>query len=396
MKCQISVVLTAALGAILTATTAAQPPASQPSPAYTYAVPPVLADGWMTGPLESAGIDRHRLESMTNSIRAHPEFNVHAIVIERDGRLVYEEYFSGKDERWGEPLGVVVFTRATKHDLRSVTKSVVSALVGIASSSRAIRSLNTPLLDYFPEYRDLQVAERRQITIRHALMMSAGLEWNEDIPYTDPKNDEIVMNRSSDPMRYVLSRPIVATPSTAWRYNGGTTQVLGTIVQRATKQPLADYARAMLFAPLGITEIEWLGNLAGVPSAASGLRLRPRDLAKFGSLYLHDGRWNGRQVLSREWVQESTRRRLTFPGQETRGYAYQWWHACYPTPSGVVEVPHAVGNGTQRIFLLRAHQTVVTVLSGRYNDFSADPPERLLLEFIIPALPPAAPGRCPS
>ena len=333
---------------------------------------------------------------MTNSIRARPELNVHAVLIERAGKLVYEEYFSGKDERWGAPRGVITFTREGLHDLRSVTKSVVSALIGIAANTGAIRTLDAPLLDYFPELTELQVPERQRITIRHALMMSAGLDWNESVPYNDPKNDEIAMTRNEDPLRYVLSRPIVAAPGTHWLYNGGTTQVLGTIVQRATHQPLADYGRDMLFAPLGITEFQWLGRIAGVPSAASGLRLRPRDLAKFGSLYVHDGAWNGRQVVPKDWVDESTRRHLTFPGQPSRGYAYQWWHACYDTRSGVVEVPTAVGNGAQRIFLLRAQQTVVTVLCGRYNDFSTNPPERLLLDYIIPALPRAPSSRCPS
>ena len=176
-------------------------------------------------------------------------------------------------------------------------------------------------LDFFPELKDLQVPERRAITIRHALMMASGLRWHEDVPYTDPTNDEIVMTRSADPMGYVLSRPIAAPPGTVWRYNGGTTQVLGTIVQRATKQRLDDYARAVLFSPLGITDVEWLGNLAGVPSAASGLRLRPRDLAKFGSLYLHEGKWNGRQVIPADWVKESTQRRLNLPGQQVTGTA---------------------------------------------------------------------------
>jgi CubicO group peptidase (beta-lactamase class C family) len=333
---------------------------------------------------------------MTNSLRAHPEQNIHAVLIEREGRLVFEEYFSGQDQRWGDPLGTVTFARETKHDLRSVTKSVVSALVGIAHSEGAIRSLDSPLLDYFPEYKDLQTPERRRITIRHALMMSVGFEWHEDMPYTDPKNDEIVMIRSAEPIRYVLSRPIVATPGTVWLYNGGATQVLGTILQRATKQPLAEYARVKLFTPLGITDFEWLGNLAGVPSAASGLRLRPRDLAKFGSLYLHGGRWKERQVLSGEWVTESTRRQILLPRQEASGYAYQWWHRCLSTPSGVIDVPAAVGNGDQRIFLLRAHQAVVTILAGRYNDFSDSPATRLLLDFIIPALPTAPASRCPS
>ena len=364
--------------------------------AYVYTVPPALDDGWRTGSVEQAGIDRRRIEAMTDWVRAQAELNVHAVLIEHGGRLVYEEYFSGKDEQWGRPLGVVQFTRETKHDLRSVTKSVVSALVGIANSSGAIGSLDVPLLDYFPEYTDLQTPERRQITIRHALMMGAGFDWNEDVPYTDPKNDEIAMTRNDDPIRYVLGRPIVAAPGTVWRYNGGTTQVLGTIVQRATKTPLAEYAQSVLLSPLGVSDVMWLGNLAGVPSAASGMRLRPRDLAKFGSLYLHDGRWNNRQVIPPEWVRESTRRRLKLGNQDTRGYAYQWWHTCYSTPTGAVEVPTAVGNGAQRIFLLRAQQTVVTVLCGRYNDFRSNPPERLLLDYILPALQPAPSSACAS
>ena len=396
MKRSIAFVSVGAIGVVLAALAFAHTLSRPKGPAYIYAPPPALDDGWSTGTLEQAGFDRRRIEAMTDWVRARPDLNVHAILIERGGRLVYEEYFSGKDEQWGRPLGVVAFTRETKHDLRSVTKSVVSALVGIANSSGAIGSLDAPLLDYFPEYTDLQTPERRQITIRHALMMGAGFDWNEDVPYTDPKNDEIAMTRNSDPMRYVLGRPIVAPPGTVWRYNGGTTQVLGTIVQRVVKRPLADYARDVLWSPMGVTDIEWLGNLAGVPSAASGMRLRPRDLAKFGSLYLHDGRWNDRQVIPQEWVRESTRRRLKLGSQDARGYAYQWWHTCYSTPSGVVEVPTAVGNGAQRVFLLRAQQAVVTILCGRYNDFSANPPERLLLDYILPALPPAPVSACPS
>jgi len=382
--------------AVIVAIAAAHAMGCRQTRADPVSVPPALDDGWTIGSPEQAGIDRRRLEAMTGSIHDNPAFNVHAVLIEHDGRLVYEEYFSGTDERRGQPLGLVAFTREMKHDIRSVTKSVISALVGIAAGSGAIGSLDAPLLDFFPEYADLQAPERRQITIRHALTMSAGFDWNEDLSYRDPRNDEIAMDRSADPLRYVLSRPMVAPPGTLWRYNGGTTQLLAAIVQRATGQPIADYARAVLFKPLGITDVDWLGRLAGMPSAASGLRLRPRDLAKFGSLYLHNGQWNGHQVVPREWIEESTRRRLTFPKQQDRGYGYLWWHACYPTRSGVVEVPTAVGNGMQRIFLLRAQRTVVTVLSGRYNQFRVNPPERLLLDYVIPALPPAPGSACPS
>ena len=93
--------------------------------------------------------------------------------------------------------------------------------------------------------------------------MSAGLDWNEDLSYTDPKNDEIVMDGSPDPVRYVLGRPIVAAPGATWRYSGGTTEVLGAILLRATKQSLTDYARSVLFSPLGITAFEWIGSARG-------------------------------------------------------------------------------------------------------------------------------------
>jgi CubicO group peptidase (beta-lactamase class C family) len=344
-------------------------------------------------------MDRRPLEAMTEMIRRYPDWNLHAVLIERDGRLVYEEYFAGDDQKWGQPLGRVVFTRDTKHDLRSITKSVTSALAGIALASGKIRSLGQSLLDFFPEHAGQGNPEAARITLRHALTMSAGLDWNEDIPYTDPRNDEIVMTRSSDPVGYVLSRRRIAEPGTVWKYNGGLPQVLATIVQRRTGEPLRDYARKVLFEPLGISDFEWVGDLAGMPSAASGLRLRPRDLAKFGSLYLHDGQWSGRQIIPAEWVRESTRRHvpLTSPvsAYGTHGYGYQWWHNCYRTAAGTLETPAAVGNGQQRIFVVPELRLVVTILAGRYNDPTAGRlPERLLLEQIIPAVrgPRAAAG----
>jgi CubicO group peptidase (beta-lactamase class C family) len=356
---------------------------------------PGPADGWETGSLESVGIDRTRIEAMTASIRDNPSRNIHAVLIERNGRLVYEEYFAGQDEKWGEALGRIEFTRETRHDLRSVTKSIVSALVGIAMDKKVMPGLDTPLVELFPEYADVQTPERRRITLGHALSMTAGLEWNERVPYTDPQNDEIAMTRSADPVRYVLRRPIVSAPGKIWEYNGGLTQVMAAALQQATKIPIRQYANDMLFGPLGITDVEWLGDLAGLPYAASGLRLRPRDLAKFGSLYLHQGRWNGRQIIPPDWVELSTQRHITFPDQSDSGYAYQWWHTCYPTATGPIETRFAVGNGDQRVFVMPALNTVVTVLAGRYNDFSGSPAQRLLTDRIIPSIPAAPAAKCP-
>ena len=366
--------------------------------------PASLSDGWNTAPPASVGLDPDRLARMTSSLRSWPELGVHAVLIERNSRLIYEEYFDGFDEKWGEPLGRVVMGTTTIHDLRSVTKSVVSALVGLAVAEGAIPSLDRPVVSWFPEFADLQTPERRGITLRHVLGMTAGLAWNEDVPYNDPRNDEIRMTANERPLHYVLSRPFAVEPGRDFTYNGGLTQVAAAVLERATKMSLEDYARVKVFEPLGIIDAEWMGNLSGMPSAASGLRLRARDLAKFGSLYLHGGKWNGTQVLPSEWVDVSTRRQFPFrprTGADADGhfgYGYFWWYYCYPTRGGVVEARTAVGNGQQRVFVLPGLDMVVTILAGRYNDFGAGSTlgARILREHVIEAVVSGSRSGCPG
>ena len=360
--------------------------------------PTRVSDGWATASPETAGMDATRLEALTKALRSWPELGVHAVLIERDARLVYEEYFAGHDQRWGEPLGPIVFTHETRHDLRSVTKSVISALTGIALASGAIKSLDQPLLDHFPEYADLNTLERRRVTLAHVLSMSSGFDWNEDIPYTDPRNDEIRMTRHKDPLRFALEPRFVANPGVQFNYNGGLTQVMAAVLERTTKTPIEDYARARLFEPLGITDVEWVGDLAGMPSAASGLRLRARDLAKFGSLYLHGGRWNGKQILDAEWVERSTRRHVPLNSKSAAGYGYFWWYNCHASDRGEIEVRAAVGNGQQRVFVLPGLKMVVTILAGRYNDFTVGGSlgRRILHEHVIPAVRTGVTTGCPG
>jgi CubicO group peptidase (beta-lactamase class C family) len=369
-----------------------------------YRVPSAIDDGWKTARADKLGVDPARLATLTAAIRAWPELGVHAVLIERTGQLIYEEYFDGFDERWGESLGRVTMSAEVRHDLRSVTKSVVSALVGIAVGSGAIPGLDRPVVDWFPEFPELNTPDRRRVTLAHALSMTSGLQWNEDLPYTDPRNDEIVMTGDAQPLRYALARPFARLPGSAFTYNGGLTQVMAAVLERATKVPIEEYARSRLFAPLGISDVEWVGDLAGMPAAASGLRLRARDLAKFGSLYLHGGRWDGTQVLPADWVDQSTRRQFRFQprgGADAGGefgYAYFWWYNCYPTDAGLVEARTAVGNGQQRIFVLSGLDMVVTILAGRYNDFTtgATLGTRILREHVLPAVKTEPRFGCPG
>ena len=205
-------------------------------------------------------------------------------------------------------------------------------------------------------------------------------------------------------MRYALARPFAHDPGAEFNYNGGLTHVMAAVLERATKTSIEDYARTMLFEPLGITKVEWMGDLAGMPAAASGLRLRPRDMAKFGSLYLHAGQWNGKQIVPADWVQRSTRRNFRFrqrAGADSTGqfgYSYFWWYNCYPSERGLIEARTGVGNGQQRIFVLSGLDMVVTILAGRYNDFTTGNTlgARILREHVLPAVRSGVQPGCPN
>jgi CubicO group peptidase (beta-lactamase class C family) len=344
---------------------------------------------WSTAAPAEAGLDAGRLAALTAAIRGGAYPNMHAVLIARGGVLVYEEYFEGEDERRGQPLGHVAFDAHTLHDVRSVTKAVVGALVGIAIGSGLIESADQPLIDFFPEYADLATPERRRVTLRHALTMSTGLQWDEETyPYTDARNDETGMDRSDDPVHYVLSRPIVAEPGALWNYSGGLTQVLAVVLQRVSGRSFTEYAREALFEPLGISEVEWVGSLGGLPSAASGLRLRPRDLARFGSLYLNGGRWQGRPVVPAAWIEASLRRQIATGTEDVEHYGYQQWFIYESGAAGQsVAVFAAAGNGGQRIFLVPHYQLLVVTNGGNYNRPGMGMlPYELLHDHVLPAV----------
>lgn len=232
--------------------------------------------------------------------------NLHAVFVARDGKLIVERYYAGADECWGTPLGNVAFDADTLHDLRSVSKSIVGLLYGIALAEGKVPALDTPVLDAFPAYTELAAdTPRRALHIAHLLSMTMGLAWNEDLPYSDPRNSEIAMETSPDRYRYVLAQPIVSAPGAAWRYSGGATAILGHLVACGAGMPLLDFARSRLFAPLGIELAAWTPGLNGEAAAASGLRLRAADLARIGQLVLQRGSWRGSQIVPPDWIAAS-------------------------------------------------------------------------------------------
>jgi CubicO group peptidase (beta-lactamase class C family) len=214
---------------------------------------------------------------------------LHAVLVRRGGETLLERHYAGEDEAWGQPLGRVQFGPGVLHDLRSVSKSVVGLLYGIAHAAGKVPAPDTKLMDAF-DYPDLAAdPARRALLAEHALSMTLGIEWNEDLPYTDPRNGEIAMEHAPDRYRFVLSRPVVAPPGAQWGYCGGATALLGGLIARGTGMDLLAYARAALLDPLGVGASAWSLGFDGQPAAASGMRLTAAGLARIGECVLAGG-----------------------------------------------------------------------------------------------------------
>jgi CubicO group peptidase (beta-lactamase class C family) len=183
--------------------------------------PAALDDGWQTDKPENVGLDGARLCGIAARMTA-TNANVHAVVVVRKGKLVYEHYAAGYDDPWGEPEGRYDFSAVSKHDVRSVSKSVTSLLIGIAIDRKLIASVDEPVVKFFPEHAAVKSAGWDGITIRNLLTMSSGLAWEENLAWTDPKNDEPHLGSEADPIRYVLAKPIAAPHDLElqWRRNG--------------------------------------------------------------------------------------------------------------------------------------------------------------------------------
>ena len=360
--------LVSLLGGTALAPLAAAPAATsaRAEPADRCAVPPVRGDGWLAATADDyARIDRAALCRMADRLAASSE--VHSVVVARSGRLAFERYFSGPDEVFSRRVRDVIFDADTLHDMKSVSKSVVSLLVGIALEQGLIRSVDQPILDFFPELSDMRSTERDRLLLSHALTMSMGLRWIEAAPDTEGDNDEDRMRRAADPCRYVLGLPATAPPGQEFFYNTGTLALVSAIMRKATGRPLDEFARTTLFEPLGIERWEWK-RYRGDSDAGGGLRLRPRDMAKIGQLVLGGGSWNGRQVVPRAWLDASMVPR--FKASNTYDYGYLWWlgHASYNGREDRWDA--ALGRGGQSIRIVPGLDLVIAVTAGYYQDYS--------------------------
>lgn len=334
--------------------------------------------------LTNAQGNETRMEAELREAFARGELRgLHAVHAIFRGEVIADIYFEGADQNWGVPLGVRQHGPDTLHDLRSVSKSITGLLYGIALDQGLVPPVSERLIDQFPEYPDLaDDPMRRAITIEDALTMQMGIEWNEDLPYTDPRNGEIAMELSDDRVRYVLSRPMVEPPGKTWVYNGGATAVVARLIEKGSGMPLDHFAEEALFAPLGITRFEWARGNHTAPAAASGLRLSVRSLVTIGQMLRAKGMHEGNRIVSEDWIRASMVPH-TINNFGLR-YGYFWWL----TPGTAAPRWMAgFGNGGQRLTVNHVDDLILVIMGGRYNEpDNWKLPVKVIEDFVVPAI----------
>lgn len=327
-------------------------------------VPASRLGDWPTAAPAAEGFDDRSLGQAADALLDGP-FNVHALLVERHGRLVAEYYQGGRDRSvyglvsWRQSFGPMQL-----HDVRSVGKSVTSLLYGIALGDGRVPDPSARVLASYPALDRVASGAARAIRVQQLLDMSSGLAWREGEPGHD---DELRLFWKRDIPAYVFGHRMVHAPGSTFNYNGGGTAVLADLIARGVGMPLDAYARERLFRPMGISSWTWVHDVHGRPMAFNGLRLRPRDLLKIGRLVLDHGQWHGRQLVPAAWIERSLQPKLATGVSDFR-YGAQWWAGTARWRGQDIAWHAAFGNGGQRLFVVPRLDLAIVTTAGAYDE----------------------------
>ena len=326
------------------------------------------SDGIITSSAKEQGLNVKLLSTMIDEIRAG-HYSINSILIAKNNYLILEEYFLESAK------GITA--------IQSVTKSITSALAGIAIDEYNLL-LDTPVINFFPELSHLDWSnEKELITVHNLLTMSSGLQWNESaLSYNNPQNDHNLLNQSDNWIEFILSRPMSSSPGSVFNYNSGLSIVLGEIIGRQTNQSIGQLSISKLFSKMDTEFVSWSTENSGVYQTGGGLSFLPRDMLKFGLLYQNGGVWNGEQLLSTGWVLQSTTQQG--PNME---YAYHWWLASFTVDGQVYESFYAWGNGGQFIIVINELSLVIVFTAENFEDnlLARANSWKLITDYIIPS-----------
>jgi len=336
-----------------------------------YISPKQLDDNWTISTPDKEGMDMELIKEVVLKISNDYE-GIDGIVVVRHGKLVLDEYFNGYDPE-------------KQHKAFSITKSIVGALVGIAIEQGHITSENDSIKDYMGSYLTDKNPALQNLTVKHILTMTTGLEWVE---LGDMNSQGMRLPYTNDWIEFVLKLPIVSTPGTTYNYSSGNVTLLAPIIKNSTGIQADEFADKYLFSPLGIKNYEWVkmsefwtktedGEIPGVkepkslkfdtlfsefPSTQAGLKMVPRDIAKFGQLYLNNGLWNGKRILTEDWISKSTQ-----PQFNNKEYGYLWRLTEYGFNDKKIKCYYGTGFGLQKLYVFPTLDLVVVLTQQNYR-----------------------------
>lgn len=388
---------------------------------FTAGLPAVFAAGaaraqswpgerWPAAQPAAVGLNGAVLDSIDAEIRSGRYGAVDRFLVIRRGRLAFDRrYAHNYDSIYGDSARKATtlrshdrsgpynyfnawwhpyYRRGDLHTLQSVTKTVTSIVIGTAVTRGEFPSLDTPVLSFFNADSVANVDERkRKMTIRHLLTMTDGIDWDENRPYGDNANTAIGLEASYDWIRYTIDRPMMAEPGTRFNYNSGASELLAHVFWRATGMDVEEYAARHLFGPVGIRDWYWKRTPAGLPDTEGGLYLASEDLARLWYLFLRDGNWNGRRVLSSDWVRQSVSPAIAVANRPGAArYGYKWWLWQNPTDSTKVMWG---GSGFGGQFPIAIPEEDMVVVINQWNILPGQPalPLGRVLSRILSSMP---------
>ena len=316
-----------------------------------------------------------QLVEMESLISKDSLINTHGVLISRNGKLIYEKYFDGYNEN-------------IPHDMRSASKSISSAIVGIAKDQLLFKNVDQSIFAFLPaKYQTHKDSLKAKIDIQSLLTMSSGLDAIDYGINANPKSPAVEDNyqMTEDMTTAILSAPMINSPNTKANYGSANPYLLGVAMDSLVSEPLEIFIDRNLFQKLDISNYLIQSDLNGKPYFGGGMYLTSRDMLKFGELYLNKGKWNSKRILSKKWIESSFENyRVLENTKDKNGYGYLWWHNTYKVNGKSIKSIEARGAGGQYIFVIPTLKTVVVITSGNYRNGKTQQPETIFEKYILP------------
>ena len=340
-------------------------------------IPEDMNDEWKVSNIKKEGFDELLLKNLIDSINSGSITNTHSVLIARNGHLIFEKYFSG-------------FNASVPHDMRSASKSISSAITGFAINKGYLKSVNEKMYDLLPEkykYTENSDERKSRIKIKDLLTMSSGIDAVDFGMDKESPASEDVYQSSNDWIKTILEAPMINEPGTHAFYGTANPYLLGIALDHEIKEPMEFFIHKDLFAPLGINNYLLQNDIDGKPYFGGGIYMTPRDMLKFGQMYLDKGKWNGKQIISKEWVEEAFGKYLILENTAQKNeYGYLWWHYNYKIGNVSIESIEARGAGGQYIFVIPKYNLTAVITSANFRNGRYWQPEKIMESYILPAI----------